>query len=98
MQSRYSHARQMKRAKKCTNKLKTYLGRVIRDIERKYNKNNNTSREIQKLLAVSNRLCNQKKTDKNKIYSIHELSVSCIQIKGKRAKSTLNMEYMKINK
>ena len=33
-QSRYAHARQMKRAKKCTRKLRTYLGRVIRDIER----------------------------------------------------------------
>lgn len=35
MQGRYSHARQMKRAAKQTRKLKTYLGRVIRDIERK---------------------------------------------------------------
>jgi transposase, IS5 family len=34
-QSRYAHARQMKRARKCTRKLRTYLGRVIRDIERK---------------------------------------------------------------
>ena len=31
-QSRYAHARQMKRARACTRKLKTYLGRVIRDI------------------------------------------------------------------
>lgn len=34
-QSRYAHASQMKRAKKCTRKLRTFLGRVIRDIERK---------------------------------------------------------------
>ena len=34
-QSRYTHAKQMKRAGRCTSKLKTYLGRVIRDIERK---------------------------------------------------------------
>ena len=32
--SRYAHARQMKRAKACTRKLKTNLGRVIREIER----------------------------------------------------------------
>jgi len=31
-QSRYAHARQMKRSKKCTRTLRTYLGRVIRDI------------------------------------------------------------------
>jgi IS5 family transposase len=32
MQGRYSHARQMKRAVRETRRLKTYLGRVIRDI------------------------------------------------------------------
>ena len=31
-QSRYAHAQQMKRAGQCTRKLKTYLGRVIRDL------------------------------------------------------------------
>ena len=33
-QSRYSHARQIKRAKGCTRNLRNYLGRVLRDIER----------------------------------------------------------------
>ena len=32
---RYAHARQFKRARKAVRKLKTYLGRVIRDIKRK---------------------------------------------------------------
>ena len=32
---RYAHARQMKRAARMTRKLKTYLGRVTRDVERK---------------------------------------------------------------
>jgi IS5 family transposase len=32
--SRYAHARQMKRARACTRKLKTQLGRVMREIER----------------------------------------------------------------
>jgi hypothetical protein len=35
-QSRYAHVRQMKRAKSCSRKLRTYLGRVNRDIEGKY--------------------------------------------------------------
>ena len=35
-QGRYSHARQMKRSKKMSKKLKTYLGCVTRDIKRKY--------------------------------------------------------------
>ncbi|MCF8054886.1 MAG: hypothetical protein K9K75_06720 [Deltaproteobacteria bacterium] len=34
-QSRYAHARQFKRAGRCTRQLRSYLGRVIRDIERK---------------------------------------------------------------
>lgn len=34
-QSRYAHARQIKRAQGCTRKLKTCLGRVIRDMERR---------------------------------------------------------------
>ena len=34
-QSRYAHARQWRRARRCTRKLRTILGRVIRDIERK---------------------------------------------------------------
>ena len=34
-QSRYAHARKMKRGRSCTRKLRTYLGRGIRDIKRK---------------------------------------------------------------
>ena len=33
-QGRYAHARQFKRARKCQKKLRTLLGRVIRDVER----------------------------------------------------------------
>ncbi|MBS4171328.1 hypothetical protein NEOC95_002074, partial [Neochlamydia sp. AcF95] len=35
MRARYTHARQMKRAKREEKRLHTYLGRVIRDFERK---------------------------------------------------------------
>ena len=35
MQSRHTHARQMKRSRKEVRKLRTYLGRVTRDIEHK---------------------------------------------------------------
>ena len=34
-QQRYAHAKQFKRANKCLRTLKTYLGRVMRDIRRK---------------------------------------------------------------
>lgn len=81
-QSRYAHARQMKRAKKCASKLKTILGRVIRDIERKTSE---IDPELQSLLEVSHRIFNQKQKDKNKVYSVHAPEVSCIS-KGKAHK------------
>ncbi len=81
-QSRYAHARQMKRARKCTRTMKTYPGRVIRDIERKHPE---PDQDLQSLLTVSKRIFNQKTKDKNKVYSVHEPAVECIS-KGKAHK------------
>jgi IS5 family transposase len=81
-QSRYVHARQMKRAKRCNRKLRTYLGRVIRDIERKYPE---PDAQLQTLLKIGTRIFHQKQKDKNKIYSVHEPDVECIS-KGKAHK------------
>jgi IS5 family transposase len=81
-QSRYSHANQLKRAKKCTSKLRTYLGRVIRDIERKCP---DPDYELRNLLEISSRIHKQKRKDKNKVYSIHAPEVECIS-KGKAHK------------
>jgi IS5 family transposase len=77
-QSRYAHARQFKRAAKCTKKLKTFLGRVVRDIER----NCPEPGALQHFLLLAHRLLKQEKHDKNKLYSIHEPEVECIS-KGK---------------
>ena len=79
MQGRYSHARQMKRAAKQTRKLKTYLGRVIRDIERK---TDGQDEALQVLLNRASRLHKQQRKDKNKLYSAHAEEVECIA-KGK---------------
>ncbi len=81
-QSRYAHARQMKRARKCTRKLKTYLGRVIRDIERKCD---TPDLELKELLEVGKRIYLQERHDKNKVYSVHAPEVECIS-KGKAHK------------
>jgi len=81
-QSRYAHARQMKRARKCTKKLRTFLGRVIRDIERKWGQ---PDEELKTLMETCKKLYNQQRYDKNKIYSIHEPHVECIS-KGKAHK------------
>ncbi|MGB3222951.1 MAG: IS5 family transposase [Desulforhopalus sp.] len=81
-QSRYAHARQMKRAKSCTKKLRTYLGRVIRDIERKCQ---SPDKDLRSLLETAHRIFNQQRQDKNKVYSVHEPDVECIS-KGKAHK------------
>ena len=81
-QSRYAHARQMKRAKRCTRSLRTYLGRVIRDIERKCP---HPDDQLKSLLGIGSRIHQQQRKDKHKIYSVHEPAVDCIS-KGKAHK------------
>jgi IS5 family transposase len=81
-QGRYAHAKQIKRAKRCTRKLKTYLGRVIRDIERNCPK---PDRALDRLLDIGTRIYRQKRNDKNKLYSVHAPEVNCIS-KGKAHK------------
>jgi IS5 family transposase len=80
--SRYAHARQMKRARACTRKLKTQLGRVVREIERQVE---TPSGKLRKLLQTAHRIHAQQRHDKNKIYSVHEPEVECIA-KGKAGK------------
>lgn len=79
-QQNYSHAKQFNRARKETSKLKTILGRVVRDIERKFT--GTMSEKIEKLLNLAKRLYVQQKNGKSKIYSVHEPDVECIS-KGK---------------
>jgi IS5 family transposase len=81
-QSRYAHAQQMKRAGQCTRKLKTYLGRVIRDLVRKCP---HPDEPLQSLLEIGTRIFYQKRKDRHKIYSVHEPAVECIS-KGKAHK------------
>jgi len=80
--SRYAHARQMKRARACTRKLKTQLGRVVREIERQ---DETPSDTLRKLLQTAHRIHAQQRHDKNKVYSVHEPEVECIA-KGKAGK------------
>lgn len=78
----YSHAKQMKRARKCARQMRNYLGRVIRDIERKMV---GDEPELLALLVTAKRIYNQKRSDKNKVYSAHAPEVECIS-KGKAHK------------
>jgi len=81
----YAHARQMKRAIKQRSKLKTYLGRIKRDIERKISGNDYLKNIFDPTLEIIGKLLIQEKNSKNKIYSIHEPFVECIS-KGKAHK------------
>lgn len=78
-QQSYAHARQPKRAAKETRRLKTILGRIVRDIERKAS---SPSEVLKEQLLLAKRLLEQERNSKNKIYSIHEPQVECIA-KGK---------------
>lgn len=81
-QSRYAHARQMKRARACTRKLRTNLGRVIREISRQRSA---ATGILPPLLRTAERIHAQQPTDKNKVYSVPEPKVCCIA-KGKAGK------------
>lgn len=81
-QSKYAHAKQYKRSQRAVRKLKTYLGRVVRDIERKVTE---PDQKLSELLILSKRLLIQEKGDKHKLYSLHEPHVDCIS-KGKAHK------------
>ena len=81
-QSGYAKARQMKRAGKEVRKIRTYLGRVMRDILRKVS---SPSGKLAELLAIAGKLLEQKRDSKDKIYSVHEPQTECI-CKGKAHK------------
>ena len=81
-QSRYAHAKRYRRAARETRQLKTFLGRVYRDISRKAEE---FDPELRHYLYLANRLLKQEKHSKDKLYSIHAPEVECIS-KGKAHK------------
>jgi IS5 family transposase len=85
-QSAYAAARQLKRARRGERKLRAYLGRVVRDIERKCNdKYHGITGELALELEKARRLLKQQRSDSHKLYSLHEPQVECIA-KGKAHK------------
>lgn len=79
---RYAHARQFRRMRRALKTLRTYLGRVYRDICRKIAGNAELESRFARLLGLVERLLAQKPKDKNKLYSLHAPEVVCIS-KGK---------------
>ena len=80
--SRYAHAKQFKRMRRPLRKLRTYVGRLIRDIRHKAG---DMDPELATLLERADRIRQQQPHDTHKLYSLHEPEVQCIS-KGKAHK------------
>ena len=80
---RYAHAKQFKRANRALKSLRTYLGRVIRDIGRKTSDNDGLHQIFAQPLALARQVREQRQRQRgHKIYSLHAPEVECIG-KGK---------------
>jgi IS5 family transposase len=79
MHQRYAHARQFNRANRALRKLRTYLGRVIRDIARQIAGNPLLEAAFAPLLALARRVRDQERGQRGpKVYSLHAPEVECI--------------------
>jgi IS5 family transposase len=80
---RYAHAHQFKRAHTSLRKLKTYLGRVIRDIERRIVEKEDLREAFLRPPYLARRVLEQERRQRGrKVYSLHAPEVECIG-KGK---------------
>ena len=75
-----NHPKNKGKAKKADRKVKTIAGRLVREMDRKL-----PSSLYQGIIALFEKVLVQKKTDSNKIYSLHEPHTQCIS-KGKEHK------------
>jgi IS5 family transposase len=83
---RYAHAKQFKRANRALRKLRTYLGRVIRDIMRRIADNAALREVFAQMLSLAHSVRHQRQKQRGKkIYSLHAPEVECIG-KGKAHK------------
>lgn len=77
------HPKRRKKARKADRRLKTIAGRLIRELRRSLSEESLLRHQEQ--LALFQQILDQKRTDKDKIYSIHKPFTSCIA-KGKAHK------------
>lgn len=81
MEQRFrNHPKNKLRARKADRKIKTIAGRLVRELERKL-----TPGVHQDTFELFKRVLLQKKSDSNKVYSLHEPNVQCMT-KGKEHK------------
>ena len=76
---RYAHAKQFNRMRREIRKLRTWLGRVIRDVQRK---GGEVTGALKAKLDIAQRLHAQQRDSKSKLYALHAPEVECLA-KGK---------------
>jgi transposase, IS5 family len=76
---RYAHAQQWRRMRREVKRLRTWLGRVIRDVQRKAGE---ITGALKARIETAQRLYEQRRDSKNKLYALHAPEVECIA-KGK---------------
>ena len=80
---RYAHARQFRRMRRVLRRQRTVLGRVLRDIERKWDQLDEAARQrLTVWWERAERIWRQRPKDKHKLYALHAPEVECIG-KGK---------------
>ena len=80
---RYAHAKQYRRMQREIRKLRTWLGRVIRDVQRKCGMvSGEIAGALKAKLEIAQRLHAQQRDSKDKLYALHAPEVECIA-KGK---------------
>ena len=76
---RYARAKQYRRMQREIRRLRTWLGRVIRDVQRKAGQ---ITGALKTKIEIAQRLYEQRRDSKNKLYALHAPEVECIA-KGK---------------
>jgi IS5 family transposase len=85
---RYAHAKQFKRAGKALRKLKTYLGRIIRDIKRQIADDAELDTIFKWPLCQASAVLKQRQRQRGrKIYSLHAHEVECIDAEALEGRS-----------
>jgi IS5 family transposase len=83
---RYAHAKQFKRANKALRRIRTFLGRVERDIARRIKTNEGLRDVFRRPFYLAERVREQRQKNRGKkVYSLHAPEVECIG-KGKAHK------------
>ena len=91
---RYAHAKQFKRANKALRRIRTMLGRVIRDITRKTAARPELAEVFARPLSLARRVRDQRQRERGrKVYSLHAPEVECILGSSPRTKGKAHKPY-----